>query len=86
MYDDITHFIMYFFLGLVTMRSYYKNNHMTATIILITAFLLPILTEYFQYYVPKRAPDILDLYSDYLGLFSSIIGFLLYRYVKKIIN
>tara|TARA_B100000959_G_C14590987_1_gene464002 strand:+ start:87 stop:443 length:357 start_codon:yes stop_codon:yes gene_type:complete len=82
-YDEIIHFIMYLFLALFAGRSTRFKSHSRNGLILLIILLLPLLTEFFQYYTPQRRPDLSDLFYDYYGLLAGIIIILLYRYVAK---
>ena len=82
-YDNIIHFFMYFSFSLLVCRKFYFKTYLRIFIILFIILLLPIFTEYLQYYNPKRRPEISDIFYDYCGLLAGIISILIYRYVKK---
>mgnify|MGYP001280047116 FL=1 len=82
-YDKLIHFIMYFSISLLGFKKYYFKTYLSSFLILFIIFLLPLITEYLQYYTPKRRPDIYDIFYDYYGLLAGIMSILIYRYVKK---
>ena len=88
-YDDLIHFLMFYS---ITVSAYLLLNSLhrkkivfsfLGFLIVLLVFLLPIITEYLQYYTPRRTPDISDLIYDYYGLLAGILTILSYRYVKK---
>ena len=82
-YDEFIHFVMYFFLSLVALMGTQFKFHLRNSLILFVLLALPLVTEYIQFFNPKRRPDINDLFYDYCGLLVGIIAILYYRYVKK---
>jgi len=74
---------MYLFLALFAGRTTRFKSYLRNGLILLIILLLPLLTEFLQYYTPKRRPDISDLFYDYSGLLAGIIIILLYKYVAK---
>ena len=79
-YDSYIHFIMYFSLGLLSVN---LNSNRRLSYKLIFIILIPIFTEYIQDFIPSRRYDIQDAYFSYFGLFSGLISYLVYYYVKK---
>ena len=82
-YDELIHFSMYFILSLLAFKRNYFKTYLRSFLILFIILLLPICTEYLQYYSPKRRPDISDIFYDYCGLLAGIISILIYNYVRK---
>ena len=88
-YDDLIHFLMFYSITVSTyllLNSLHRKNIVFSYfgfLIVLLVFLLPIITEYLQYYTPRRTPDISDLIYDYYGLLAGILTILSYRYVKK---
>ena len=82
-YDDIIHFSMYFSVGLIAIKTYFESSGIISFSVLFLALILPVATEYSQHYIPRRTPDLIDLYSNYFGLGVAIVVFLFYKYVKK---
>ena len=91
-YDDIIHFIMFFtivltsYFTLINFKTNLFLSKLAKLILLFFILLLPIISEFIQYYAPRRSPDISDLFYDYCGLVAGLIVILLYKYVKKINN
>ena len=82
-YDELIHFGMYFILSILGFKKNYFKTYLRSFLILSIILLLPICTEYLQYYFPKRRPDISDIFYDYCGLLAGIIIILIYNYVRK---
>tara|TARA_Y100001970_G_C14190701_1_gene835189 strand:+ start:550 stop:906 length:357 start_codon:yes stop_codon:yes gene_type:complete len=82
-YDELIHFLMYYSISLLAFRRFYFKTYLRVFIISFIILLLPIFTEYLQYYTPKRRADISDIFYDYCGLLAGIISILVYNYVKK---
>jgi len=82
-YDEIIHFTMYFSLSLLAIRRTYFRTYFRSFLLLSIILLLPLFTEYLQYYNPKRRPDISDIFYDYCGLLAGIMSILIYSYAKK---
>lgn len=82
-YDNFIHFIIYFFLALVITYNIKANNIVQLLPRIVFVLILPITTEYLQFYRPNRAADIYDLYYDYIGLTAGLIVIVIYKYVKR---
>lgn len=66
--DKIIHFFMYFFLSFITAKTlYFKNKKRAFCYGFFYAFLLGILLEITQYFIPYRSFELGDILSNLLG-------------------
>ncbi len=79
-YDTYFHFFMYMIFSFLSIQIIY-NNRSKRFLPLMLVF--PFITEYMQYFLPTRSPDIKDLFNNYYGLIAGIILFIIFKYVKK---
>ena len=72
--DKLSHFVSYFFLGLLAFLSFGKNLKFKSIVIFLILFSL--LMEVLHLYIPSRFYENLDLVMNFLGL---IVGLFLIK-------
>ncbi len=72
--DKLSHFVSYFFLGLLAFLSFGKNRKFKSIVIFLILFSL--LMEVLHLYIPSRFYENLDLVMNFLGL---IVGLFLFK-------
>ena len=78
----LSHFVSYFFLGVLAFLSFDKNRKFKSIVIFLILFSL--LMEVLHLYIPNRFYENLDLVMNFLGL---IVGLFLFKLkdLKKLI-
>jgi len=77
-FDKFAHFLL-FFLVAVNVIFYFSKNYKQLIIVLLIVGTLPVITEIVQNHITGRSYDTKDIIADYLGLFSGIIFFLVFK-------
>ena len=80
--DKLSHFISYFFLGVLAFLSFDKNRKFKSIVLFLIIF--SILMEVLHLYIPNRFYENLDLIMNFLGL---AVGLFLFKLkdLKKLI-
>jgi len=78
----INHFIIYFFISFIGLYLYLRNINFNKFV--YGLFLLSILLELLQFFVPKRAFEMLDLSANLLGVLVAYCLIKIYKSRSKL--
>jgi len=77
-FDKLAHFLLFFFVA-INVLFYFSKNTKQLIIVLIIVGTLPVLTEEVQNHITGRNYDTKDIVADYLGLFTGLAFFLVFK-------
>jgi len=77
-FDKLAHFLLFFFVA-INVIFYFSKNSKQLVIVLILVGTLPFITEVVQNFITGRSYDIYDIIADYIGLFSGILFFFIFK-------
>ena len=88
--DKVVHFLMFLPFPILAFKAFESDNYKTGRRILLllgiaaAGIALAAMTEFVQGFLSYRSEDTYDLFSDYMGLGTGMVGVIIYLIFRKL--